>query len=141
MAIIPGLVLVGAASSPFLLYLGLALYSFGWSIQCHVHSQLTLPHIASPHPHNLHLVTHPSLVSPIHRRHTPHSPSPPHPAGAGTIVPSLTTIVSRFGEGDEKGRVMGIFRSLGALARALGPFAASTGEPRSHSEQETDSWT
>ena len=31
------------------------------------------------------------------------------------------------GEGDEKGKVMGIFRSLGALARALGPVIACTG--------------
>ena len=47
--------------------------------------------------------------------------------GAGTVVPCLTTMVSCFGEGDEKGKVMGIFRSLGALARALGPFAACAG--------------
>ena len=32
------------------------------------------------------------------------------------------------GEGDEKGKVMGIFRSLGALARALGPATACTGK-------------
>lgn len=31
------------------------------------------------------------------------------------------------GKGDEKGKVMGIFRSLGALSRALGPFLACTG--------------
>ena len=31
------------------------------------------------------------------------------------------------GEGDEKGKIMGIFRSLGALSRALGPFLACTG--------------
>ena len=31
------------------------------------------------------------------------------------------------GEGDEKGKVMGIFRSLGALARAVGPITACTG--------------
>jgi len=31
------------------------------------------------------------------------------------------------GEGDEKGKVMGIFRSLGALARALGPTVACAG--------------
>lgn len=32
------------------------------------------------------------------------------------------------GEGDEKGKVMGIFRSLGALSRALGPVTACTGK-------------
>ena len=35
---------------------------------------------------------------------------------------------SQTGEGDEKGKVMGIFRSLGALARALGPATACTGK-------------
>jgi len=34
-----------------------------------------------------------------------------------------------LGEGDEKGKVMGIFRSLGALSRATGPFVACVGEP------------
>jgi len=29
-----------------------------------------------------------------------------------------------LGDEDEKGKVMGIFRSLGALSRALGPFVA-----------------
>ena len=32
-----------------------------------------------------------------------------------------------LGQGDEKGKVMGIFRSLGALSRALGPFLACAG--------------
>ena len=50
------------------------------------------------------------------------------PTGAGSVVPCMTTLVSEFGEGDEKGKIMGIFRSLGALARAFGPFAASAGE-------------
>ena len=36
---------------------------------------------------------------------------------------------SYIGEGDEKGKVVGIFRSLGALSRAIGPFVACTGEP------------
>ncbi len=46
--------------------------------------------------------------------------------GAGTVVPSLTAIASKYGDGDEKGKVMGIFRSLGALARGLGPMVACT---------------
>ena len=64
-------------------------------------------------------------------------------SGAGTVVSCLTTITSHYGdtfitlllllyyeycyyigEGDEKGKIMGIFRSLGALSRALGPFVA-----------------
>ncbi|XP_052773121.1 major facilitator superfamily domain-containing protein 10-like [Mya arenaria] len=45
---------------------------------------------------------------------------------SATVVPSLTTMVSAFGGNDQKGTVMGIFRALGALARALGPMFAST---------------
>ncbi|XP_064600293.1 major facilitator superfamily domain-containing protein 10-like [Liolophura sinensis] len=45
---------------------------------------------------------------------------------SATIVPCLTTVISRFGGVDQKGAVMGIFRSLGALSRALGPAVAST---------------
>ncbi|XP_054747113.1 major facilitator superfamily domain-containing protein 10 [Anastrepha obliqua] len=37
-------------------------------------------------------------------------------------VTCLTTLVSRYGNDDQKGSVLGIFRSLGALARAIGPF-------------------
>ncbi|KAH8383031.1 hypothetical protein KR009_006305 [Drosophila setifemur] len=37
-------------------------------------------------------------------------------------VTCLTTLVSKYGNDDQKGSVLGIFRSLGALARALGPF-------------------
>ena len=41
---------------------------------------------------------------------------------------SLTSYSSDIvGEGDEKGKVMGIFRSLGALSRALGPTIACAG--------------
>ena len=31
------------------------------------------------------------------------------------------------GNADQKGKVMGIFRSLGALSRAIGPFVSCTG--------------
>ncbi|KAJ8873674.1 hypothetical protein PR048_024505 [Dryococelus australis] len=41
------------------------------------------------------------------------------------VVPCLTTLVSNHGSHEQKGKVMGIFRSLGALARALGPVVAS----------------
>ena len=43
------------------------------------------------------------------------------------MVPCLTTLVSMYGGDDQKGTIMGVFRSLGALARALGPVVASTG--------------
>ncbi|KAH9487855.1 Major facilitator super domain-containing protein 10 [Bulinus truncatus] len=45
---------------------------------------------------------------------------------SATVVPCLTTLISTYGGDNEKGTIMGIFRSLGALARALGPFWAST---------------
>lgn len=41
------------------------------------------------------------------------------------VVPCMTTLVSRLGADHQKGTVMGIFRSLGALARASGPIVAS----------------
>jgi len=45
---------------------------------------------------------------------------------SATVIPCLTTIVSSYGSADQKGTIMGIFRSLGALARAIGPVVAST---------------
>lgn len=41
------------------------------------------------------------------------------------VVPCITTIASQHGTEQQKGTVMGIFRSLGALARAVGPIFAS----------------
>ncbi|PSN31736.1 Major facilitator superfamily domain-containing protein 10 [Blattella germanica] len=41
------------------------------------------------------------------------------------VVPCMMTLVSKLGAHDQKGTVMGIFRSLGALARAIGPIVAS----------------
>uniref|UniRef100_A0A1I8PU65 Major facilitator superfamily (MFS) profile domain-containing protein n=1 Tax=Stomoxys calcitrans TaxID=35570 RepID=A0A1I8PU65_STOCA len=40
-------------------------------------------------------------------------------------VTCLTTLVSKYGNDDQKGSVLGIFRSLGALARAVGPVVGS----------------
>lgn len=34
----------------------------------------------------------------------------------------FVNLISFSGKEDEKGKIMGIFRSLGALSRALGPF-------------------
>ncbi|RUS69456.1 hypothetical protein EGW08_022778 [Elysia chlorotica] len=45
---------------------------------------------------------------------------------SATVVPCMTTLISTYGGDDEKGTIMGIFRSLGALARAIGPVLAST---------------
>ncbi|XP_043209353.1 major facilitator superfamily domain-containing protein 10-like [Amphibalanus amphitrite] len=41
-------------------------------------------------------------------------------------VPCLSTIAARYGGAHQKGAVTGVFRSLGALARALGPVLFST---------------
>ncbi|XP_060550821.1 major facilitator superfamily domain-containing protein 10 [Pantherophis guttatus] len=45
---------------------------------------------------------------------------------AAVVVPCLSTVVSSYGLDSQKGTVMGILRSLGALARALGPVASAT---------------
>lgn len=37
----------------------------------------------------------------------------------------MTTLTSKYGDFHQKGTVLGVFRSLGALARALGPIVAS----------------
>uniref|UniRef100_A0A667Y0G9 Major facilitator superfamily domain-containing protein 10 n=1 Tax=Myripristis murdjan TaxID=586833 RepID=A0A667Y0G9_9TELE len=47
---------------------------------------------------------------------------------AAIVVPCLSTLVSDHGSASQKGTVMGILRSLGALARALGPVVASSGK-------------
>ncbi|MBN3322124.1 MFS10 protein, partial [Atractosteus spatula] len=45
---------------------------------------------------------------------------------AAVVVPCLSTLVSAYGSASQKGTVMGILRSLGALARVLGPIVASS---------------
>lgn len=52
----------------------------------------------------------------------------PYSISSAIVVPTLTTLVSKNGNIDEKGTVLGVFRSIGALARAFGPLAASAGE-------------
>ncbi|CAO1422447.1 unnamed protein product [Diamesa tonsa] len=42
------------------------------------------------------------------------------------VVTCMTTLTAKYGSFDQKGTVLGIFRSLGALARALGPIISST---------------
>ncbi|XP_043559736.1 major facilitator superfamily domain-containing protein 10 isoform X1 [Chiloscyllium plagiosum] len=45
---------------------------------------------------------------------------------AAIVIPCLSALVSGYGAANQKGTVMGILRSLGALARALGPVVAAT---------------
>lgn len=40
----------------------------------------------------------------------------------------MMTLVTSFGPENQKGTITGIFRSLGALARACGPIIASIGK-------------
>ena len=44
--------------------------------------------------------------------------------GSAFITPSLSSLVSLYTPAEHQGGVLGIFRSLGALARAVGPFLA-----------------
>lgn len=44
--------------------------------------------------------------------------------GSATVVPCLSTMISHHGNADQKGKIMGIFRSLGALARAIAPIVS-----------------
>lgn len=46
---------------------------------------------------------------------------------SGTVVSCMTTMISSYGTDSQKGAVLGVFRALGALARALGPVIASAG--------------
>ncbi|MCI0651472.1 MAG: MFS transporter [Planctomycetes bacterium] len=46
-------------------------------------------------------------------------------AGSALAIPTLTSMVSLFAPAERQGAVLGVFRSLGALARAVGPFAAA----------------
>lgn len=45
--------------------------------------------------------------------------------GSALIIPCLTALVSIFSPSEEQGRSLGIFRSLGALGRVIGPISAS----------------
>ena len=43
--------------------------------------------------------------------------------GSSMAIPTLTSLVSLYTPAAEQGRSIGIFRSLGALARVVGPFS------------------
>ncbi|KAF6131469.1 major facilitator superfamily domain containing 10 [Phyllostomus discolor] len=45
---------------------------------------------------------------------------------AAVVVPCLSSVVAGYGSPGQKGTVMGTLRSLGALARAVGPMAAAS---------------
>ncbi|XP_068132472.1 major facilitator superfamily domain-containing protein 10 [Hyperolius riggenbachi] len=45
---------------------------------------------------------------------------------AAIVVPCMSSLVSTYGSASQKGTVMGILRSLGALARAMGPVISAT---------------
>jgi MFS family permease len=45
-------------------------------------------------------------------------------AGSAQVIPCMTALASLYTPADAQGRVLGVFRSLGALARALGPLIA-----------------
>lgn len=44
--------------------------------------------------------------------------------GAGLINPSVSALVSLYSAASQQGRMLGLFRSLGALARGVGPLTA-----------------
>ncbi|KAJ7329945.1 hypothetical protein JRQ81_016119 [Phrynocephalus forsythii] len=45
---------------------------------------------------------------------------------SAVVVPCLSTVVSSYGLASQKGTLMGTLRSLGALARAVGPIMSAT---------------
>jgi len=44
--------------------------------------------------------------------------------GSAQVIPCLTALASTYTPPDDQGRILGVFRSLGSLARALGPLLA-----------------
>lgn len=46
------------------------------------------------------------------------------------VVTCMMTLVTRIGPDNQKGTITGVFRSLGALARACGPIVASIGKSK-----------
>ena len=46
--------------------------------------------------------------------------------GSGLVNPASTGLISLYATAAEQGRVLGIFRSLGSLSRAITPILAGT---------------
>lgn len=44
--------------------------------------------------------------------------------GSGLSIPTLTSLASLYAKPEEQGAVLGVFRSVGSLGRAVGPIAA-----------------
>jgi MFS family permease len=44
--------------------------------------------------------------------------------GSAQVIPCLTALASSYAPANEQGRILGVFRSLGALARGVGPLIA-----------------
>ena len=44
---------------------------------------------------------------------------------SSTVVTCLTTFASKIGPVEQKGTILGILRSLGALARSMGPIVSA----------------
>ena len=44
--------------------------------------------------------------------------------GSAQVIPCITALASSYAPANEQGRILGIFRSLGALARGMGPLIA-----------------
>lgn len=44
--------------------------------------------------------------------------------GSAQVIPCLTALASSYAPMNEQGRILGVFRSLGALARGIGPLVA-----------------
>ena len=47
--------------------------------------------------------------------------------GSGLVNPATTGLISLYSGPQEQGRVLGIFRSLGSLSRAITPLLAGAG--------------
>ena len=95
--IIPRFVIVGLASNITVLYVGLALYSLG-----ELNNFLKLEFLSK-------------LIVLLCF------------SGSAIVIPCLTSMTAAYGRADQKGAVIGTLRSLGALARAVGPLASSFG--------------
>ena len=42
--------------------------------------------------------------------------------GSAMIIPCLTSLVSMYAPAEEQGRILGVYRSVGALGRTVGPI-------------------
>jgi DHA1 family tetracycline resistance protein-like MFS transporter len=64
------------------------------------------------------------LLASAHRLGTVLGVLPLASLGAGLVMPSLSSLVSRHASANEQGLALGAFQSAGSLARVVGPFGA-----------------